>query len=147
MSPTSQLTGSMSNLPTLQRFDAGDYKEAPSWFIQKFLNALNLFTQPTYNILNQGIQVMNNTAQEIYSFSLTSGAAATNNTYSFTPKKFAGKPNGVVLGQCYNASAVVPTAIGNPVTFDWYWNGSQIKILAIYGLSNGSTYNFSLWIF
>lgn len=146
MPPASQLTGSQSNLPTLQRFDAGDYKEAPSWFTQKFLNAMNLFVQPVYSILNKGIDITQNTAQENYSFTLTAGVASTNNTFVFTPRKFVGKPSNVVLGQCYNNSAGVPTAVGGAVTFDWYWTGSQISILAIYGLTNGTSYSFNLWI-
>lgn len=147
MPPESNLSGSLTNLPTIQRFDAGDYKEAPSWFTQKFFQALNLFVQPTYNILNSGVQIMSNTAQEIYTFTLTAGAAATNNTFAFTPRKFVGKPNGVILGQCYNTTAGVPTAIGNPVTFDWYWDGAQVKILAIYGLTSTVQYSFNLYIY
>jgi len=147
MSVSSQLTGSQSNLPTLQRFDAGDYKDAPPWFVNKFLPAVNLFTQPIYNILNQGIQILVNSAQEIYPFTLLAGAAATNNTFLFTPKKLTSKVTGVVIAQCFNASAAVPTAIGNPVTLDWYWTGSQVKVLAVYGLTNATTYNFVFWMF
>lgn len=136
---------STSSLPTIQRFDAGEYPKASKEF-QQFLSTLNLFTQPVYNILNQSIDIMQNTKEEIYTFSLTAGASATNNTYSFTPQKFSGKPNGVIVAQCV-LSAANPTAIGNPVTLDWWWNGSQVQILAIYGLTNGSTYAFTLRIF
>lgn len=147
MTVSSQLTGLQSNLPTIQRFDAGDYKDAPNWFINKWLPAINLFTQPVYNILNQGVQVTANSAQEIYPYTLLAGAAATNNTFSFTPKKLTAKVTGLIIAQCYNASAAVPTAIGNPVTPDWYWTGSQVKVLAIYGLTSGTTYNFVFYMF
>lgn len=134
-----------SNLPTIQRFDAGDYPKSSKEF-QQFLSTLNLFTQPVYNLLNASLDIMQNTKEEIYTFSLTAGASATSNTFTFAPRKFAGKPNGVLIGQCL-LSAANPTAVGNPVTLDWSWNGSQIVILAIYGLTNGSAYSFTLRIF
>jgi hypothetical protein len=134
-----------SNLPTIQRFDAGDYPKSSKEF-QTFLSTLNLFTQPVYNLLNAALDITQNTKEEIYTFSITAGASATSNTYTFTPRKFAGRPNGVVIGQCL-LSASTPTAIGNPVTLDWSWTGSQIQILAIYGLTNGSTYSFSVRIY
>lgn len=136
---------SSSNLPTIQRFDAGDYPKSTKEF-QAFLGTLNLFTQPVYNLLNQSLDIMQNTKEEIYSFSLTAGASSTANTYTFTPKKFVGKPNGVLIGQC-QVSAPTVTSIGNPVTLDWVWNGSQVQIIAIYGLTNGKTYAFTIRIF
>lgn len=139
------LGNSASNLPTIQRFDAGDYPKASKEF-QQFLSTLNLFTQPVYNLLNQSLDITQNTKEEIYTFSLTAGAAATNNTFTFTPRKFAGKPNGVIIGQCL-LSAANPAAIGNPVTLDWVWSSSQVQILAIYGLTNGSTYSFTVRLF
>lgn len=134
-----------SSLPTIQRFDAGDYPKASKEF-QQFLSTLNLFTQPVYNILNQSLDITQNTKEEIYTFSITAKASAALNIFSFTPRKFAGKPNGVIIGQCQLSGATV-AAIGNPVTLDWVWNGSQVQILAIYGLTNGSTYSFSVRIY
>lgn len=136
---------STSNLPTIQRFDAGDYPKSSKEF-QQFLATLNLFTQPVYNLLNQSLDITQNTKEEIYTFSITAGASSTSNTFAFTPRKFAGKPSGVLLGQCL-LSAANPTAIGSAVTFDWVWTGSQVKILAIYGLTNGSTYSITVRIF
>lgn len=134
-----------SSLPTIQRFDAGDYPKASKEF-QQFLSTLNLFTQPVYNILNQSLDITQNTKEEIYTFSITAGAAATNNTFLFTPRKFAGKPNGVLIGQCILSGPTV-AAIGNPVTLDWIWNGSQVQILAIYGLTSSKTYAFTVRLF
>lgn len=134
-----------TNLPTIQRFDAGDYPKSSKEF-QQFLSTLNLFTQPVYNVLNASVDITQNTKEELYSFTITAGASSTNNTLSFTPRKFAGKPNGVVIGQCVVSAATV-TAVGNPVTLDWIWNGSQVQILAIYGLTNGTTYSFTVRIF
>lgn len=134
-----------SNLPTIQRFDAGDYPKSSKEF-QQFLSTLNLFTQPVYNLFNQSVDITQNTKEELYSFTLTAGATFANNIYSFIPRKFSGKPNGVIIGQCLVSAATV-TPVGNPVTLDWVWNGSQVQILAIYGLTNGSTYTFTVRIF
>lgn len=136
-----------SNLPTIQRLYAEDYHGAPDWFRNEFIRTFNLFSQPIYNIVNQGIDITQNTLQEIYQFTLTSTGTPTKDTYSFTPKKFFGRPNGVIIAQCV-ANTSTPTAIGNPVTLDWvYGSGGTVKILAIYGLTSAVNYTFTLLIF
>lgn len=136
----------MSNLPSIKRFYAEDYPNTPEWFNQ-FLGSLNDFTDPIYGILNGNVDVTNNTADEIYRFSFTAvSSTASLNTYTFFPKKFIGAPNGVVVGQCLvNASTVTP--VGNPVAIDWVWTGSQVSIIAIYGLTTAVSYQFTLRIF
>jgi hypothetical protein len=138
----------MGSLPSVKRWYAEDYKESPGWF-SRFIGQLNLFAEPIYNLLNGGIVVGVNTTEEIYTLQIqNSSAIATGNTFLFTPKKFVGKPNGVLVGQClYNTTSGVPTAVGNPVDLDWVWTGSQISILAIYGLSNTLSYTLSLRIY
>lgn len=136
---------SSSNLPTIQRFDAGDFPKSSKEF-QQFLSTLNLFTQPVYNVLNSSIDITLNTKEEIYFFTITAGASYLNNTYSFIPRKFSGRPNGVIIGQCMVSASTV-TPVGNPVTLDWVWNGSQVQIIAIYGLTAGTTYSFTVRIF
>lgn len=136
-----------SNLPTITRLFADDFKSAPDWFRNEFIRTFNLFSQPVYNIVNQGIDIMQNTAQEIYQFTITSTGTPTRDTYSFVPKKFEGKPNGVIIGQCL-ANTNTVSAIGHPVTFDWvYGSGGAVQILAIYGLTSGVSYTFTLLIF
>lgn len=139
---------SNSNLPTIKRFYADDYKTAPNYF-QQFLSTLNLYSEPIYNILNQGVDLTMNTTEEIYTFTLTNASATgSSNTYNFTPKKFIGQPNGVIIGQCiYNTSNGIATAIGGQVTLDWIYSGNQVKILAIYGLTANKNYTFTLRIF
>ncbi len=138
----------MGGLPSTKRFYSEDYQEAENWF-QRFLAQLNLFTEPMYNILNAGVDVDANTSEEIYTLQITSaGVASSDNTFLFTPKKFVGAPHGIILGQCiYNAASGVATAVGNPVTFDWIYTGSQIQILAIYGLTATASYTLSLRIY
>lgn len=138
----------MSGLPSTKRFYSEDFKEAPQWF-QRFLSQLNLFTEPMFNILNAGVDVTANTDEEIYSLQIqTASSTPVNNTFIFTPKKFVGAPHGVLLGQCiFNATTGIATAVGSPVTFDWIWTGSQVKILAVYGLTTGASYSLSLRIY
>lgn len=136
-----------SNLPTVQRFYSEDYKSAPDWFRNEFLRTLNLFTQAIYNIDNQGVDVMQNTRDELYQFSLKSVGVPSKDIFSFVPKKFVGTPSGIVIGQCI-AQTSVPTPVGAAVTLDWIiGGGGLIKILAIYGLTNGVTYSFTLRLF
>lgn len=135
-----------SNLPTIQRLFADDFKQAPDWFRNEFIRTFNLFSQAIYDIANQGIDVTQNTKDEFYTFTLTSTGVPVNDTLSFIPKKFVGKPSGVIMCQCLANTATV-TAIGNPVTFDWvYGSGGTIKILAIYGLTSGVNYSITVRI-
>ncbi len=138
----------MGSLPSVKRFFVEDYVGSPPYF-QRFLSNLNLFTDPIYNILNGGVSVGANTAEEIYTLEITNASATgSSNTFLFTPQSFVGAPNGIVLGQClWNTATGTPTAIGSPVTFDWVWSGSQVSILAVYGLTAGEDYSLRFRIF
>jgi hypothetical protein len=137
----------MGSLPTVHRFYSEDYKTAPQWFQEQFLKTLNLYTDPIYNILNAGVDVRTNTSEELYSFTISNASATpANNALTFTPQKFVGKPNGIIIGQCL-ANTPTVTPIGAPVTLDWVFIGSQVKIIAVYGLSAGISYNFLVRIF
>lgn len=137
-----------NNLPTTHRWYAEDYKDADDDF-KRFLGQLNLFSDPVYNILNGGIDVTFNTNEELYTLEIDpAGATATDNATTFTPRKFVGSPNGIILGQCiYNTTNGIAAAVGNPVTFDWIYTGSVISILAVYGLTVGNSYTLSLRIY
>lgn len=136
------------NLPTTKRFYSEDYKESPAWFM-RFLSQLNLYTEPIYNILNQGVDVTLNTDEEIYSLSVPNASATgSSNIFHFVPKKFVGAPHGILVGQCLlNSSTGVATAIGSQVTIDWVWTGSEVSILAVYGLTASKSYTLSLRIY
>lgn len=136
---------SQSNLPTIQRFDIGDYPKSSAEF-QQFVSTLNLFTQPMWNILNQAVDITQNTKEEIYQFSITAGATYANNTFNFVPRKFGGRPSGVIIGQVQVSGATV-TPVGSAVTLDWYYDGAQVRIIGIYGLTNGTTYTITVRIF
>lgn len=145
---TPQIGNTQSNLPTITRLFAEDYKDSPDWFKSKFVSTMNLFLQPIYGILNQGVDVMTNTRDEVYSFTFNcNSGTASLNTYSFIPRKFIGKPSGVIVGQCYDTTPAIPTSVGNPVTIDWYFSGNTVYILAIYGLTSGQVYFISLRVY
>lgn len=136
----------MGALPSVKRFYAEDYKESDESF-KRFLGQVNLFSEPIYNILNGAVEVSTNTSEEIYTLNVSEASAtASDNTFLFTPKKFIGAPNGILVGQCL-LSASVPTANIGVVGIDWVWTGSQVSILAIHNLSAGESYTLSLRIY
>lgn len=136
-----------TNLPSTKRFYSEDYKDAPPYF-QRFLGQSNLFTEPMYNIVNAGIDITQNTLGEFYTYTISNAnATGSSNTYTFTPKKFAGAPHGVFKAQIsLISSSGLAMAIGALTGFDWTWTGSQIKILAVYGLTAGANYTVTLLI-
>ncbi len=136
----------MGALPSVHRWYSEDYPQSDDEF-KRFLGQLNLFSDPVYQILNQGVELTANTTEEIYFLQVPNASAtASDNTFLFTPKKFIGAPNGVIIGQCL-LSASVPTANSGPVTLDWVWTGSQVSILAIHNLTATSDYQITLRIF
>lgn len=127
-----------SNLPPVWRFDFGDYSALGTVF-QKFLSNLNLFTLSIYNLVNGGIG-FSNMQRTIYTTSVTAG--------STTPLIFVNplaiQPTGVSLVQVL-LKGKTNAAIANAVTAsNWFYDGKNINILNIAGLTNGSTYQISL---
>jgi len=138
---------SQTNLPSTKRFYSEDYKDAPPWF-QRFLSQLNLYTEPIYNVLNQAVDFMQNTTGEYYTYVLNNASPTPKtNTFTFTPKKFVGKPNAVIPAQILYASNPAQTTfyLAAP-SIDWTWTGSQVKVTAVYGLVPNMTYNITLLI-
>ncbi len=130
--------GISNNLPPTYRFDFGDYAALGSVF-QKFLANLNLFTLGVYNLLNGGIGFAN-MQRAIYKISVI---GATNTTLSFVnPLPIA--PSGVsVVSVVLKESPLTP--ITNAVSVaNWSYDGKNINIISIPGLSAGSVYALSL---
>ena len=127
-----------SNLPPVWRFDFGDYSQLGSVF-QKFLANLNLFTLAIYNLMNGGIGFAN-MQRTVYNTTVTAGTT--------TPLVFVNPltiaPSGVVLVKVLVKGAT-NTAISNSCSVaNWFFDGKNINILNIAGLTNGSTYSISL---
>lgn len=128
------------NLPPIWRFDFGDYVSMGASF-QKFLANLNLFTLNVYNALNGGIGFAN-MQRTIYSATVTAGA--TTSLKIVNPLPIA--PSGVTLVKA-TVKGADNTVITNAVSAcNWTFDGKNINILNIAGLTNGTAYNISLEI-
>lgn len=127
-----------SNLPPIWRFDFSDYASLGPVF-QKFLANLNLFTLAIYNLVNGGIG-FSNMQRAIYSVNVTAGTT--------TPLSFVNPlliaPSGVHLVKVL-LQGNTNTAITNAVTAsNWFYDGVNINILNIAGLTSGSIYQISV---
>ena len=126
------------NLPQIWKFDFGDYSSLGVTF-QKFLSNVNIFTQAVYNFMNGGVG-FGNLQRTIYTETVTAGTT--------TPISFVNPltvaPSGVSLVKCLLV-ANTPTAISNAISVaNWYFDGENINILNIAGLTSGSSYNVSI---
>lgn len=131
-------------LPNISRLYGDDLAKVPPWFIDKILDPLNSFLEPVYNLMNGGINLTANTQEEIYKLSLT--AQGSTNSFTFSPRKFVGKPDGVIVCQC-TPGGLTQTNIG-PVAVDWVVSGSgTINVLKTHNLVPGTFYNITLRIF
>lgn len=127
-----------SNLPPVWRWDFGDYSGLGSVF-QKFLANLNLFSLSVYNLLNGGIGFAN-LQRSIYTTTVLAGTT--------TPMVFVNPltiaPSGISVVRVILIGNV-NTAIANAVSAaNFFYDGKNINILNITGLSSGSTYQVSI---
>lgn len=129
----------MSNpLPPIWRFDYGDYTGL-GFVFQKFLANLNLFTLAIYNILNGGIGFAN-MQRTIYT---TDILATTTTTVSFV-NPLAITPSGLSLVQVALTNSP-NTPLTNPVTVNnWSFDGKNINVLIVTGLTSGLNYSLSI---
>jgi hypothetical protein len=133
----------MASPPSVGRFFAEDYRDAPAWFKSKFLSTLNLFAFPTFTALNSGITAENLNVQ-FYSTTFVGSATATSNAFSFQ-SAIQGTPVAVTLAQIQVVGAATPTYISSAVSVaNWSYTGSTITIHSIPGLSNSVHYKLTL---
>jgi hypothetical protein len=133
----------MASPPSIQRFYSDDYKEAPSWFKQTFLNTLNLFVFPTYNALNKNLSVADNLNQGYSTITLTGNSTATNNTASFL-NPIQGDPTGVTVVNVQITGTPTQQYPTTAIQVYWTFDGTSIQIGSITGLSNGVVYEITL---
>lgn len=120
-----------------------DWPEAPAG-VEKLLNPLNLVLDSLQTGLNKGITFEDNITSQIRQFSIKAGAATTDNTFSFASTKKT-RPIGLMLLNVYKEQSNY-AAIGQAVFVEWVFDGVNINITSITGLTNGSTYNFTVLI-
>jgi vancomycin permeability regulator SanA len=127
-----------NNLPPVWRFDFGDYLPLGSDF-QKFLANANLFTLAVYNALNKGLGFAN-LQRSLYS---TTVLAASTTPLSFV-NPLAIAPSGLAVVQVLQTGKV-NTALANAVSAaNWYYDGKNINVLNISGLTSGQNYQIVL---
>lgn len=129
---------SNNNLPPVWRFDFGDYSSLGTVF-QKFLSNINLFTLSVYNLMNKGIS-FENMQRAIYSTTVTAG--------TLTPLVFVNPltipPSGVSLVKVLLVGKT-NTALTSAVSAaNFFYDGKNINVLNITGLTSGSIYDISL---
>lgn len=127
-----------NNLPPKWLFDFSDYTSLGNIF-QKFLANLNLFTLNVYNLLNGGL-TFQNMQRTIYKATVL---ATANTTLSFVnPLDIV--PSGLSLVKVLLVSNT-NVAITNAVSVaNWYYDGVNINILSIPGLTSGQNYELSI---
>lgn len=131
----------MAALPPVKSFKREDFKDAPKW-IDRLLTTLNVFMSAVYGALNKTLTFKDNIVSQRQEFFVVAGASATDNTAKFllTMKQ---KPTGLIL---LNAVKRVGNyaAIGSAVFIEWTFDGTHVNITSITGLTNGSTYDFTV---
>jgi hypothetical protein len=135
----------MATLPasTSRRFNPADYKTAPDWFNGRFLSQLNLFTDPVYLALLNGLTFSQNFNAQYYTQQITAQATAAGNAFSFK-STISGQPIEVIKAQCYQVGNLsVPVA---PVDFSWYATAGVVYVTSVTGLTTGTVYNLVLRI-
>lgn len=128
-------------LPNISRYQKQNYPSSPDWFT-RFLGDLNNFTETIWSVLNKNITVGDNLDAQVFTFTILAGAAAINNTQTFTPA-IKHVPQAVVVGYCAD-SVAYGAALSTAVYVSWAWTGSQIQIQSITGLTSGHTYTVTL---
>jgi hypothetical protein len=134
----------MSNLPasTSRKFAPSDYKTAPAWFTGRFLSQLNLFTDPVYAALSNGLSFFQNFNCQYFTQIITAGAAPTDNKFSFK-STVRGTPFEVILASC-NVASDPTIALASVVGFSWYFSAGVIYITAVSGLTASTVYSLTV---
>lgn len=135
---------SVGNLPasTSRKFNPADYKAAPDWFKGRFLSQLNLFTDPVYTALLNGLSFQQNFNAQFFTAVIT-GAAQ--NSLSFK-KTMIGQPVGLVIAQ-KNIVGALTTPLISPIDFSWYVNAGVVVVTGISGLAPGTNYQITFMLF
>lgn len=134
----------MANLPSSasRRLNPADYKEAPAWFTGRFLSQLNLFTEPVYVALSQGLTFQQNFNAQYFNQTLTAGATPADNKFSFKQTTF-GTPLELVIAAC-NLASDITAPLTAAVGISWYSNSPSIFVTSVSGLTPGVVYNLRL---
>lgn len=130
----------MSALPasTSRRFNPADYKTAPDWFMGRFLSSLNLFTDPVFVALQNGLTFFENFNSQYFTANIIAGATSDLNKFSFK-QTITGTPLECIVAAINLVDPTKP--ITSAVSISWYSDSGTIFVTAVNGLTAGTTYN------
>lgn len=131
-----------SNLPTNRRFKFEDYPGAEKWFSQ-FLQSLNLFVDPVYQILDGGVGYQNLTVPKTYTTTITTPAAGSV-TFNFR-NPLTITPSAVLLGNVYQGTTT-STHPTSPAVVYWHFTQGTIYVDNVTNLSTSTQYVITLVI-
>lgn len=132
----------MAVLPVLQRLTREVLQEAPAW-IDRLIQPLNVFMENIYYALNHGLTLSENMSGTFKQFQILAGASPTDNTYAFPVSQ---NPIGLNLMKVQNSDGSY-TAFSNAVFISWNYINGKVSINAVTGLTNGTKYNFTVYVF
>ncbi len=127
-------------LPSQYRFDWGDYQGLGPIF-QKFLANLNLFTVAIYQLINGGIGFAN-LQRTIYTTTIT--AAVTTPMVFVNPLPI--QPSGLNVVKIFLVSDPATPLTSSVSVANWTFDGKNINVLNITGLTSGHQYKISVEI-
>lgn len=131
-----------SNLPTNRRFRFEDFPDAGQWFAN-FLNSLNLFIDPVYQILDGGITYQNLVAPQIYTQTVTASATGTMSFNFANPLTI--QPRAVMIGNIY-VSGQPTNHPSSPSQVYWNLSENKIYVTNITNLTASTSYVITLVI-
>lgn len=131
----------MAALPPIKRLAKEDFPEAPKW-VDRFLYPLNLFMDSVYAALSRTLTFEENILSQKEKFQIRAGATPADNVYTFSLRMKA-KPEMLFLGQCVE-SGDDPDPIEQPIHVEWLFDGVNVQITSVYGLTSGTLYDFTV---
>lgn len=130
----------MASLPPIRRLTREDFPEAPAW-IDRLLFPINSFFDSVYVALNQTLTFKENISSQTEKFDLRAGAAANNNTYTF-PLRMKRRPE--FMEWTVAKKGVNYSPIGAAVFIEWQYDGTNVKIWSVTGLTSSVEYSFTV---
>lgn len=132
----------MASPPSAYRITREDLREAPGW-IERLLLVLNDFMRDVFNALNGTLTIGDNVRGEFKTFQLKAGAAAADNTLTFTTG--VPRPRHVAVSQVSQADNPY-AAVASAVYASWRFEDRKVIINAITGLTSGTTYDVTVLV-
>ena len=135
----------MAKLPTVRRISREDLRDpkAPQW-VDQLLRLLNNFMESVYAAMDKNITFGDNLRTQEKQFTITAGAAATDNTFEFL-LGLSVAPTGLWITNIFETNA--PTTPITAAVFPWWRReATSVFIDAIAGLTNGTEYTITVMV-